>query len=93
MKRLTQESIEIPSLDLIERDAFLPNRLPASMEARLFNKKELEPCVILYHPLAELHVKIRLTQLANLPKYVDELNAAVLKQAMGETPEEEGYRI
>lgn len=85
------EEIDIPRLDLIDRDALNP--IPRNMEARLFNKEGLEPCVILFHPLAELHVKIRLTDLDNIQDYVDELNAAVLKQAMGETPEEEGYRI
>lgn len=91
MTRSIPTTVNIRELTLISPDALPP--IPRSMEARLFNKKELEPCVILYHPLAELHVKIRLTDLDNLPKYVDELNAAVLKQAMGETPEEEGYRI
>ena len=83
--------IDIQALPLIDPDA-LPG-LPDSMEGRLFQDKGLEPCVVLYHPLAEMHLLIRLTDLENLPKYVEQLNFAVLKQAMGETPEEEGYRI
>lgn len=92
MPRLTETTIDIPALDLIDPNAFTV-KLPRSMEARLFNQKGLEACVILYHPAAELHVKIRLTDLKNMQHYVDQLNATVLKIAMGETPEEEGYRI
>lgn len=89
---LTQVSIDIPSLPLIDREA-LPHLLPASMEARLFNEKGLEPALILFHPKAECYVFVRLTDLNNLPTYIDEVNVAVLKQAMGEPPEEDGYRI
>lgn len=91
MTRLIQEDIDIESLPLIDRGA-LPG-LPNSMEGRLFNQPPLEPCVILFHPQAEMHLKIRLLDLENLSKYVEQLNFAVLKQAMGEPPEEEGYRV
>ena len=89
--RLTLENIDISGLPLIERDA-LPG-LPESMEGRLFQEDGLEPCVVLFHPLAEMHLLIRLTDLENLPNYVESLNFAVLKQVMGEPPEEQGYRI
>ena len=83
--RLTLENIDISGLPLIERDA-LPG-LPESMEGRLCQEDGLEPCVVLFHPLAEMHLLIRLTDLENLPNYVESLNFAVLKQAMGEPPE------
>lgn len=91
MTRSISKEIHIPSLPLIERGA-LPG-MPDSMEGRLFHEPPLEPCVILYHPHAEMHVKIRLLDIENLAEYVEQLNFAVLKQAMGEPPEEEGYRV
>lgn len=78
--------VDIRGLPMIERDA-LPG-LPASMEGRL-----LAPWVVLFHPLAELSVRVPLTDLDNLPRYVDMLNGAVLEQAMGNTPEADGYRV
>lgn len=91
MPSTTLANIEIRKLPLIERDA-LPG-LPQSMEGRLFQNQGMEPCVVLFHPLAEMHLLIRLTDLGNLSKYIEQLNVAVLKQAMGETPEGQGYRI
>jgi hypothetical protein len=84
-------NIDIQSLPLIDPEA-LPG-LPDSMEGRLFREKGLEPCVVLFHPMAEMHLLIRLTDLDNLGKYIEQLNYAVLKQAMGEPPEDQGYRI
>lgn len=78
--------VDIPRLPLIERDA-LPG-LPASMEGRL-----LAPWVVLFHPLAELSLRVPLTDLDNLPRYVEMLNGAVLEQAMGVPPEAEGYKV
>lgn len=78
--------VDIQSLPLID-PAALPG-LPDSMEGRL-----LAPWVVLFHPLAELSLQVPLTDLDNLSAYVETLNVAVLKQAMGETPEEDGYRI
>lgn len=89
--RLTLENIDILELDLIAPDALPP--IPRSMEARLLNKKGLEPAIILFHPQAEVYVYVRLLDQKNIQKYVDELNGAVLKQAMGEPPEDQGYRI
>ena len=91
MKRLRLKNIDIGKLPLIDPEALPP--IPNSMEARLFNHKGLEPCIVLFHPRAELHVLIRLTDRWNMGKYVEELNSAVLKQAMGEPPEDQGYRI
>ena len=93
-KRQTEarlQKIDIEALPLIDPDA-LPG-LPESMEGRLFQERGLEACVVLFHPQGEMHLLIRLTDLENLPKYVEQLNFAVLKQAMGEPPEEQGYRI
>lgn len=91
MTHLIPKTIDIKKLKLIDRAA-LPD-FPRSMEARLLEEDGLEPSVILFHPMAEAYVFIRLTDLENLDHYVEELNVAVLKQAMGETPEEQGYRI
>lgn len=78
--------VRIPELPLIDREA-LPG-LPDSMEGRL-----LAPWVVIYHRNTEMSLQVPLTELGDLPRYVDMLNVAVLKHAMGETPEEEGYRI
>jgi hypothetical protein len=91
MTPLIPTNIDIFDLPLIDHAA-LPG-LPASMEGRLFHAKGMEPCVVLFHPQAELHLLIRLTDLENLEHYVNQLNVAVLKQAMGETPGEEGYLV
>jgi len=92
MTRLTTENIDIRKLALFAPDALPP--IPRSMEARLFNPEDgREAAIILFHPQAELHVYVRLTDSDNIQKYVDKLNVAVLKQAMGEPPEEQGYRI
>lgn len=78
--------VDIRSLMLIDRAA-LPG-MPVTMEGRL-----LAPWVVLYHPFTEMSLRVPLTELGDLPRYVEMLNIAVLKHAMGETPEEEGYRI
>lgn len=88
-------AIRIRDMQLIDREA-LPG-LPQSMEARLYapNSAEDQPCIILFNPAAEMHVAVPMTEWqTDLPKYIEALNVAVLKQAMGETPEDaEGYRI
>lgn len=79
--------VDIRTLPLIERDA-LPG-LPDSMEGRL-----MAPWVVVYHPKAELSVRVPLTDLANLERYVDMVNGALLKQAMAEPPDSpEGYSV
>jgi hypothetical protein len=93
------ESIDIPALQEIDRACF--TGLPAAMECKLLNRPGLEPAVILYHPKAELHVLMRLpsghdfgAEPWDIGSYVEQLNGAVLKQAMGEPPEgDEGYRV
>lgn len=89
--RLIPTDIDIRKLDLLAPNAIPP--IPKSMEARLLNVEGLEPAIILFHPKAELYVYVRLLDRDNIQTYVDQLNVTVLKQAMGETPEEEGYRI
>lgn len=88
-------AIRIRDMQLIDRDALLG--LPRTMEARLYapNSADDQPCIILFSPAAELHVAVPLTEWqTNLAHYVEALNVAVAKQAMGETPEDaEGYRI
>jgi hypothetical protein len=88
-------AIHIRDMQLIDREA-LPG-LPQSMEARLYapNSADDQPCIVLVNRLAELHVAVPLTEWqTNLMHYVNALNVAVAKQAMGETPDnEEGYRI
>ena len=84
-------SFDVQALPMIERDA-LPG-LPKAMEGRLFNPGNgMEPAMVLFHPFSELYLLVRLTDLENLPHHVEQLNIAVLKQAMGEPPEEQGYR-
>ena len=84
------EDIDILALPQIEREAL--DGIPDSMEGRLFHKPPLEPAVVLLHPLAEVYVLIRLTDLGNLQYYVDQVNTAVLRQAMGEPPPDaQGY--
>lgn len=92
MTRSIPMTVNIRELTLISPDALPP--IPRSMEARLFNPGEgMEAAIILFHPQAEVYVYVRLLDQENIQQYVDELNSAVLKQAMGEPPEEEGYRI
>lgn len=79
-------TVDIPNLPLIARDA-LPG-LPDSMEGRL-----LAPWIVLYHPFAELSLRVPITAVEALEPYIETLNVAVLKQAMGEAPEDEGYRV
>lgn len=84
--------ITIKSMPLIDRAA-LPG-LPDDLEARLFNVEDQEPRIILFHPASELFVEVSLLDQANLPKYVEALTEARMKQAMGEPPESgEGYQI
>ena len=84
------EDIDILSLPLIDRAALAG--LPDSMEGRLFRKPPLEPAIVLLHPAAEVYVLVRLTDLDNLQHYVDQVNVAVLRQAMGEPPPDaQGY--
>ena len=87
------QDIDITRLPLIERDA-LPG-LPLHLEGRLFNEPGLEPALVLFHPKAEVYRLVRLTTLPDsLQGHCDAINAAVLKQAMGEPPESgDGYRV
>jgi hypothetical protein len=79
--------IDITTLPLIDRADF-PD-LPDSMELRL-----LAPALILFHPRAELSIEVPLVEMDQLAGYVEKLNTAVLKQAMGEPPEDgQGYRV
>ena len=84
--------ITIASMPKIERDA-LPG-LPDDIDARLFNVPDQEPLVVLWHRPSELHVEVPLTDLDTLPRYVEALTTARLKQAMGEPPDAgDGYRV
>lgn len=87
------QDIDIARLPLIEREA-LPG-LPAHLEGRLLNQPGLEPALVLFHPKAEVYRIVRLTTLPDsLPGHYEAINGAVLKQAMGEPPEDgEGYRV
>ena len=84
--------IRIGSMPLIERGA-LPG-LPDDIEARLFNVPDQDPRIILFHAPSELHIEMSLMDVDGLDRYVEALNTARLKQAMGEAPDAgEGYRI
>jgi hypothetical protein len=84
--------IIIRSMPKIERDA-LPD-LPDDIEARLFHVPDQDPCIVLFHPPSELHIEMPLTDRDNFAHYVEALNTARLKQAMGEPPDAgDGYRV
>lgn len=86
--------LDIAALPRIERAA-LPG-LPHDMEGRLLHVEGSpdDPVVVLFHARSELHMLVPLTDLANLPAYVEALNGARLKQAMAEAPDGgEGYRV
>ena len=82
--------VDIRSLPLIERAA-LPS-LPHDMEARLLQGDET--VIVLFHSRSELSIEVPLIDMNDLEPYVEALNEARLKQAMGEPPEDgEGYRV
>lgn len=83
------EKIDLTTLPLIERHA-LPGLL-FDMEGRLLEGDE--PVIVLYHLRSELHIEVPLLDLANLPRYIEAVRAAVMKQGMGEAPEDGGYRV
>lgn len=87
------KDIDVKSLPMIDPEA-IPD-LPAYLEARLLNEPGLEPALVLFHPRAEVYRLVRLTTLPDsLPGHYEAINTAVLKQAMGEPPEDgDGYRV
>lgn len=82
-------TVDLTILPEIDRAA-LPG-LPDDMEARLMSGDE--PQIVVWHPSSGLHIEMPLLDRANLSRYVDAIQAAVMRQAMGETPEEGGYRV
>lgn len=85
-------AIPIRNLPSIDRGA-LPD-FPDDMEARLDHPAGADPVIILFHPPSEMHIDVPLLDRANLDRYVEALNVARLKQAMGETPEDgDGYLV
>lgn len=91
---LTADTVQITirSMPLID-PAALPGLL-ADIEARLFNVPKQEPRIVLFHPASEMHIEVPLIDIDNLPRYVEALTTARLKQAMGEPPDAgDGYRV
>lgn len=79
--------VDIAELPEIDRAA-LPG-LPDDMRAHLLG----EDTIVLFHPASELHLEMPLQDHEAIGRYVEALNTARLKQAMGEAPEGEGYRV
>lgn len=82
-------TVDLTTLPEIERAA-LPG-LPDDMEARLMSGDD--PKIVLWHRASDLHIEMPLLDRANLSKYVAAIDAAVMRQAMGEVPEDSGYRV
>ena len=83
--------LNLRNLPLIERDA-IPG-LPDGIEARLWSTAPVCPTIVLWHRTADLHVEFPVTALADAARFIAALESAVLRQAMGEAPEQDGYRI
>jgi hypothetical protein len=83
--------INIAALPKIDPEA-LPG-LPDDMEAHLMNDIGQEPMIVLFHPASELHIKVPVSEHENIGPWVEKLNFARLKQAMGEPPEGDAYRV
>jgi hypothetical protein len=83
------QTVDVRSLPEIARDG-LPG-LPDDIEARLMGGEEL--VIVLWHRASDLHVEMPLLDRSNLPRYVEALQTAALRQAMGEAPEGNGYRV
>lgn len=85
-------NITLASMPLIERNAF-PD-LPDDMEARLFNVPDQDPKILLIHAASEMFIEVPLTDRENIGTYVESLNIARLRQAMGDPPDaDDGYKV
>lgn len=84
-------TIHIPSLPEIDRRALVG--LPDDMEARLLQMPGEDPAILIIHAATELYMEMPLTDQANLAQYVAAIRRVVIAQSMGETPEEDGYRV
>jgi hypothetical protein len=82
-------TVDLTTLPMIERRA-LPG-LPIDIDARLMGGAE--PVIVLCHRASDLHIEMPLLDRGNVAKYVAAIHAAVERQAMGEAPEENGYRV
>lgn len=49
--------------------------------------------VRLWHPASDLHIEMPLLDRRNIETYVAAIRMAVSRQAMGEAPEGDGYRV
>jgi hypothetical protein len=83
------ETVDLRKLPQIDREA-LPG-LPEDMQAHLQGGDP--PVIIVWHPPSNLHVEMPLLERGNVEHYAQAIRAAVLKQAMGEAPEGDGYRV
>lgn len=82
-------TVDLTTLPEIDRAA-LPG-LPDDMEARLMSGDD--PKIVLWHRASDLHIEVPLLDRRNLSRYAQAIQAAVMRQAMGEAPEEGGYRV
>jgi hypothetical protein len=81
--------LDIRSLPQIDAEA-LPG-LPLGMVAYLRGGDP--PMILLYDPVADMHVAVPLALRHDLTPYLAALREAQARQAMGEAPEAQGYRI
>lgn len=82
-------TVDVRNLPKIDPSA-LPG-LPEDMEARLMPGDE--PVIVLWHPASDLHIEMPLLDRRNIETYVAAIRMAVSRQAMGEAPEGDGYRV
>lgn len=82
-------TVDLTTLPEIDRAAL--DGLPHDMEARLMSGED--PKIVLWHRASDLHIEVPLLDRGNLSRYVEAIQAAVMRQAMGEVPEEGGYRV
>lgn len=80
-------TVNILALPLIDRRA-LPG-LPRDMEARLMG----DDTIVLFHPESELHIEMPLLERKKIAEYVARIAETIERQAMGEGPESDGYRV
>ncbi len=67
-------TVDIRTLPEINRADF--PELPDDMEMRFLGQGD-PPCIVLFHPGRTLYIEIPLTDVRNLPAYVDKLRTAL----------------
>jgi hypothetical protein len=81
------KTVNVTLLPVIDRRALAP--FPQDMEARLMG----DDTIVIFHPKTELSVEMPLLDRKNIAQYAAKVREVIERQAMGETPEEQGYRV